>query len=148
MRAFCLLTVNEFSKPCNNTTPVSSWNAFTTEENISNITSCKKNLQRTSKVAHTHRPPPPPPPLSKHPEFGSPPPPPPPLSLDVIYVSFIFQFQLVPISYTLGRPFHLLLIVSIDVEKLVEFHILYFPLLLVWIGYSNFFTLRWLAWLI
>ena len=129
MRAFCLLTVNEFSKPCNNTTPVSSWNAFTTEENISNITSCKKNLQRTSKVAPT-------------------PPPPPPLSLDVIYVSFIFQFQLVPISYTLGRPFHLLLIVSIDVEKLVEFHILYFPLLLVWIGYSNFFTLRWLAWLI
>ena len=58
MRAFCLLTVNEFSKPCNNTTPVSSWNAFTTEENISNITSCKKNLQRTSKVAHTLPPPP------------------------------------------------------------------------------------------
>ena len=75
---------------------------------------------------------PPPSPISKHLKFGRPPlPPPPPLSLDVIYVSFIFQFQLVPISYTLGRPFHLLLIVSIDVEKLVEFHILYFPLLLV-----------------
>ena len=143
MRAFCLLTVNEFSKPCNNTTPVSSWNAFTTEENISNITSCKKNLQRTSKVAHTLPPPP-----SQNISNLVDPPSPPPISLDVIYVSFIFQFQLVPISYTLGRPFHLLLIVSIDVEKLVEFHILYFPLLLVWIGYSNFFTLRWLAWLI
>ena len=75
--------------------------------------------------------PPPPPPSQNISNLVDPPSPPSPLSLDVIDVSFIFQFQLVPISYTLGRPFHLLLIVSIDVEKLVEFHILYFPLLLV-----------------